>query len=264
MTGTLLRGSICGILLARAAGGILGEWWGWRAPYLLAAALTLLVAAVLARALPATFPPTRPPCRTLLAEPVRLLRREPGLRRSSTYQAAIFAAFSAVWTTVTLLLTGPVYGLGPPAVAGLALISVVTAYCTPHAGRQADRRGPEPVNIVCILTAIVSAAVLAAGAVGGALGLVAVVVGVLLLDVAMQSGMVANQVRIFALRTDARSRINTAYMTCAFLGGSAGSWLGARAYADIGWLAVCGLVALLGALALVGRVVGRGQTRFGE
>ncbi|GAB3974370.1 hypothetical protein GCM10029978_055830 [Actinoallomurus acanthiterrae] len=66
----------------------------------------------------------------------------------------------------------------------------------------------------------------------------------------MQSGMVANQARIFALRADARSRLNTAYMTCAYLGGSAGSWLGTRAYGHAGWPGVCALVAALTALAL--------------
>ncbi|MFD1048392.1 alpha/beta hydrolase, partial [Kibdelosporangium lantanae] len=50
----------------------------------------------------------------------------------------------------------------------------------------------------------------------------------LVLDTAVQSGQVANQARIFALRPDARSRINTAYMTCSFIGGTVGSWLGAH------------------------------------
>ncbi|MER5347318.1 hypothetical protein ABT030_44975 [Streptomyces mirabilis] len=40
-------------------------------------------------------------------------------------------------------------------------------------------------------------------------------------------------------------------MTCTFLGGSAGSWLGTRAYVQLGWGAVCGLIAL--AAYLVGR-----------
>jgi len=39
-------------------------------------------------------------------------------------------------------------------------------------------------------------------------------------------------------------------MTCAFLGGSMGSWLGARAYARFGWLGACALLTLLCALAL--------------
>jgi predicted MFS family arabinose efflux permease len=248
--GTLLSGSIGGMLLARTFAGTLGEWLGWRAPYLAAAVLVLILATVLAFAVPVTTPPSRQPYPALLGESLRLLRTEPDLRRSCFYQATIFAGFSAVWTCLALLLTGPAYGLGAQAVGMLALVGAATMLCTPLAGRLVDRRGPGPVNLVCMLGALAAAAILAAGALGGTLGLAALILGTLLLDVAMQSGMVANQARVFTLRPDARSRLNTAYMTCAYLGGSAGSWLGTRAYAQAGWQGVCALVAVLAALAL--------------
>jgi len=54
---------------------------------------------------------------------------------------------------------------------------------------------------------VVTAAVLAAGCLGGSAGLAALVLGTLALDVAMQSGMVANQVRIYALRPEVLSRL---------------------------------------------------------
>ncbi len=249
--GTLLSGSIGGMLLARTFSGTLGEWLGWRAPYLVAAVLVLLLATVLARTLPVTTPPSRRPYPALLAESLRLLRTEPDLRRSCFYQATAFAGFSAVWTCLALLLTGPAYDLGAQAVGMLALVGAATMFCTPFAGRLVDRKGSDPVNLVCMLGVLVSAAVLAEGARGGAPGLVALVLGTLLLDVAMQSGMVANQARVFALSPDARSRLNTAYMTCAYLGGSGGSWAGLRVYGRAGWRGVCALVAILAALALV-------------
>ena len=74
----------------------------------------------------------------------------------------------------------------------------------------------------------------------------------LLLDVAVQCGQVANQARIFGLPGAARARRNTAYMTCAFLGGSAGSWLGVRAYSEFGWPGIAGLTPLASATALPG------------
>ncbi|WP_244298526.1 MFS transporter [Micromonospora cremea] len=148
------------------------------------------------------------------------------------------------------MLTGPTYDLGAPAVGTLALVNAATMLCTPVAGRQVDRRGSDAVNLVCLLGIIASAAVLAFASLGGAGGLAALALGTLLLDVGMQCGMVANQVRIYALRPEARSRLNTAYMTCAYLGGSLGSWLGARAYAHFGWLGVCAVLALLAAIAL--------------
>jgi hypothetical protein len=106
---------------------------------------------------------------------------------------------------------------------------------------------------------VVAAVVLLAGGWGGMVGLGALIAGTLLLDVAMQCGMVANQARIFALRPDARIRLNTAYMTCAYLGGSAGSAFGVRAYGAVGWPGVCGLVAVLALLALFRHLLAHGR-----
>lgn len=62
----------------------------------------------------------------------------------------------------------------------------------------------------------------------------ALAVGVLLLDVAMQSGMTVNLTRIHTIRPDHHGRLNTAFMTCAFLGGSTGSWLGVHLHTELG------------------------------
>jgi predicted MFS family arabinose efflux permease len=250
VTGTLLSGLIGGILLARTFSGTLGQWLGWRAPYLTAAVLVLLLAVVLALVVPATTPPSQQRYPALLAASLHLLRTEPELRRSCFYQATVFAGFSAAWTSLALFVTGPKYGLGASAVGLIALVGAGSMFCTPVAGRIIDRHGSDSVNLICMLGTIAASAVLMSGTLGGTLGLVALTVGMLLLDVAMQCGQVANQARIFALRPEARSRLNTAYMTCAFLGGSAGSWLGVRAYTGLGWPGVCALVAVLAALAL--------------
>ncbi|MFD6431487.1 MFS transporter [Streptomyces venezuelae] len=254
VAGTLLSGSIGGMLLSRVFGGAVGEWLGWRAPYLMTSVIALLIACVLARALPRSTAPSRQRYPALLAASLRLLRTEPELRRSGFYQAMVFGGFSALWTGVALLLTGPEYGLGASAVGLLALVNAATMFCTPVAGRQVDRRGSDAVNLVCMVAVLVASAVLFAGGLGGAVGLVALAVGSLLLDVAMQSGTVANQVRIFGLSDEARARLNTAYMTCAYLGGSVGSWLSVHAYGAFGWSGVCGLVALMTTLALLRHV----------
>ncbi|MFF8730949.1 MFS transporter [Streptomyces sp. NPDC015171] len=259
VTGTLLSGLIGGILLARTFSGTLGEWLGWRAPYLVAAVLLLALAAVLARVVPDTTPSSRHRYPELISAPLRLLREEPDLRRSCLYQATVFAGFSAAWTALTLLVTGPTYGMGAQAVGVLGLVGAASMFCTPFAGRMADRRGPDAVSLWCLLGVIGSAAVLLPGGLGGTGGLVVLAAGMLLLDVAVQSGQVANQARNFALRPDARARVNTAYMTCAFLGGSAGSWLGVRAYGRLGWPGVAGLVALTALVALT-RHLTRGRT----
>ncbi|WP_405814013.1 MFS transporter [Streptomyces sp. NBC_01390] len=255
--GTLQAGLIGGILLARTFGGVLGEHLGWRAPYLIAAALTALLAVLLGPALPSAAPAVRDRYPTLLADALRPLRDERQLRRSVFFQVTVFGGFSAAWTALALLITGPRYDMGTQTVGLLALIGAGSMFCAPAAGRWVDRLGADRVNLWCILAALAAAAVLTTGLLGGAPGLVGLAVGLLLLDVAVQCGQVANQARIFALRPEARSRLNTGYMTCAFLGGSAGSWLGTRAYTALGWGAICALIAVTGIAALAAYAAGR-------
>ena len=250
VTGTILAGLLGGILLARTFGGTLGEHFGWREPYLVAAALILLLATVMVRVIPRTIPASSQPYPRLIAAAFALLRDEPDLRRSGLYQALTFGSFSAGWTSLALFLGGPVYSLGGQAVGLIALVGAASVLITPIAGRWIDRRGPDAISLLCFIGVIVSTAILAFGVLGGALGLAALTLGMLVLDVAVQCGQTANQARIFALRPDARSRINTAYMTCAFLGGSAGSWIGVKTYALWGWIGVCNAVALAAVVAL--------------
>lgn len=245
VSGVLLSGSTAGMLMSRAFGGMVGQSLGWRAPYLIAAALTVAMALMLAWALPVTIPTAQQTYRALLSEPLRLLRSQPILRRSCVNQAAAFAGFSAVWTCLAMLVTGPAYGLDARVVGLLALVNAATMVCTPVAGRLVDRYGPDAVNRVTLAGVAGSAVVLAVAACGGTSGLIWLTAGLLLLDVAMQSGMVANSVRIYAISSAAGSRLYSAYMTCAYLAGGAGSFLGTRLYGWLGWLGTCLLVAAL-------------------
>ena len=257
VTGTLLSGVLGGILLARTFGGTVGEWLGWRAPFLVSAVLALVLAGALAFFVPATTPSSRESYPRLLGSALRLLRTEAHLRRSSLYQAFMFAGFSASWTSLALLVTGPKYHLGPTAVGLIALVGAASMFCTPIAGRRVDRQGSDQVSLACFVLAIVAAGLMAVGQLGGVVGLVVMTAGLVLLDIATQCGQVANQSRIFARRPEMRSRMNTAYMTCVFLGGTVGSWLGVRAYTWLGWLGVCGLVAVFAVVVLVRHVFRR-------
>lgn len=261
-SGLLLSGGTGGMLLSRTFSGYLVHWWSWRAPYVLSAGLLLIFAAWLRRVLPQAPAVARPPSVAgLLVEPIRLLTRERDLRRSCLYQAAIFAGFSAAWTCVALLLTGPAYGYDARAVGLLALVNAATMLATPVAGRLTDRHGPDLANLVCAAAVVVAAALLAGGAGGHLVWLVA---GTLVLDVAMQSGMVANQVRVYAISDSARSRLNTAYMTCAYIGGAAGSWLGLRCYPMFGWPGVCVLVGVLALIPLTHVALARSRRSTGR
>jgi hypothetical protein len=96
--------------------------------------------------------------------------------------------------------------MGTQAVGLLALIGAGGTFSPPPAaGRWVDRLGADRVNLWCVLAALAAAALLTAGSLGGAVGLVALGVGLLLLDLAVQGGQVADQARSFALRPEARS-----------------------------------------------------------
>lgn len=133
----------------------------------------------------------------------------------------------------------------------VALVGAASVFAVPLAGRRVDRRGPDSVNVVCFAGVAVAGLVLLGGLAHGPAGLCALVAGMLLLDVSVQSSQIANQARIFALVPGSRSRLNSVYMTSVFLGGSVGSWIGARAYLTLGWTALCMLLVAAAAAALL-------------
>ena len=61
---------------------------------------------------------------------------------------------------------------------------------------------------------------------------------------------ITNQAVIYALRPDARSRINSAYMVCYFIGGALGSLAAGALYGSFGWAGVCLLGAGFGVATL--------------
>ena len=84
-----------------------------------------------------------------------------------------------------------------------------------------------------------------------------VVVAILLLDVAIQGISILNQTRMFAVSGEARSRLNTAFVTNNFLWGAGGSVLATVLWGAGGWTAVTLSGAGLAVVALVVWAFGR-------
>jgi len=77
------------------------------------------------------------------------------------------------------------------------------------------------------------------------------IVGILVMDLAVQSSQVANQTRVYALDPNARSRLNTVFMATMLAGGAAGAGIGGIAYASWGWTGTCSFGAIAASLALL-------------
>src|SRR6185437_16715674 len=89
------------------------------------------------------------------------------------------------------------------------------------------------------------------------LHIVALVLGVVVLDMGAQMTQVANQTRIFGLDQSARSRLNTVYMTVYFTGAAVGSALATIAWVHWQWNGVCILALVLIGLAGLRHAMGR-------
>ena len=245
--GIVTGGILIGILLARTVSGIISDLWGWQAVFSAAAGLMLVTGAALAWRLPRLEPVTDLSYARLLGSLWTLVRTHSILRQAIVVQALIFAAFIGFWSTLALAFDAAPYHFGATAVGLMALVGVAGALAASLAGRFADRRGPGV--IVSIGAGLVVAAFAILGLFQGSLA--AMIVAVLILDLAVQSSQVANQARIHALDPTARSRLNTIFMATMILGGACGSGLAGLAYSAWGWSGTCLFGAASAATALL-------------
>ncbi|MEA3115026.1 MAG: hypothetical protein QOG58_4825 [Caballeronia sp.] len=259
VVGTVMSGVLCGILLGRAVGGFAGDHWGWRATFWLGAAMSTVIWLVLLFKLPRSEPKTNHSYLGLMKSLVELWREEPSLRRATFIQAALFGSFIALWTILALRLH-EAFGFGADVAGLMGIVGAAGILIAPLAGRVADTRGPYAVIGLGCLIMLLSYAVL--GLWGSLVGLV---VGIILLDFGEQSALISNQHVVYALRPEARSRLNTLFMTGMFVGGAAGSWGASISWRLGGWHAACmvgGGLALLGfVLHFSGRLAAYGRAR---
>jgi len=250
VVGTVLSGLLLGILLARAVSGFVGDLFGWRAVYWMAAMALCTLAIALRYALPYDRPEGGLRYGELVRSIAHLALTQPVLREAAIIGGMLFGAFSSFWATLVFFLATPPWHYGPRVAGLFGIIGAAGVLFAPWAGRLTDRKGPAFTVALAIVTAIASYGVFyAAGC--SIWGLVA---GVVLLDLGVQAGHVANQTRIYALIPEARSRLNTVYMVTYFLGGAFGSALGAYGWSHWGWTGVC----VAGALQLVVALAVRG------
>ncbi|MYL98339.1 MFS transporter [Novosphingobium sp. FGD1] len=234
VVGTVMAGLLCGILLSRTVAGFVGGAFGWRAMFWLAVPMALLTAALMAAKLPRSRP-ERTGLRYggLLASLWELWREFPALRLAAYTQCCQFGVFSVFWTILALRLQEPRFGLGPEAAGLFGVLGAVGVLAAPIAGRLSDRGGPGKVVVFASVLTLASWLVF-----GFWQSIAGLVVGVLALDVAVQLSQISNQSIIYALRPEARSRINTVYMGMMFLAGGACSGAATAIWHAWGWSGV--------------------------
>lgn len=246
--GTVTSGVVLGILLARLVSGTLADLAGWRSVYFVSAALMASMALVLWRVLPTTaLPNVKTGYLALLRSMWQLLLTERTLRVRGTFALLIFAAFSVLWTAMVLPLSAPDLALSPTQIGLFGLAGVAGALAASRAGRLADQGKGNRTTGVAL--ALLTLSWLPSAFVHHSL--LALILGVVLLDFAVQAVHVTNQSLIFAARPDAQSRLVGVYMCFYSLGSGLGAIAATYTYAQAGWLGVCLLGAAISATGLL-------------
>jgi predicted MFS family arabinose efflux permease len=247
VVGTVMSGLLLGILLARTVAGYLAEAGGWRTIYWVAAGALVAQAVLLRCTLPRYREPVRLGYPALLGSVLRLMATEQVLRLRSLYGALSFGCFSVLWTSLAFLLAGSPYHYSTGTIGLFGLAGAAGAATASVAGRLADR------GLVRLSTGG-SAALLAAGWAALWLGrhsLAALLAGIVVVDIGAQGMHITNQSEVYRLRPEARSRLNSGYMTSYFIGGAIGSAGSAGLYGMAGWWGVSALGSGFAALTVL-------------
>ena len=247
VVGNIMSGLLLGILLARPLASVVAGEFGWRAVYLMAAALMLVITLVIATTIPRHTPSHSASYGQLLASLVHLLRRYPTLRHRALYQGLMFASFSLFWTVAPLELARHL-GLSQQDIALFALAGAIGAVAAPIAGRLADAGHTWRASLVALILAPLA---FAPNLLNAGLGWIGLIATAIVLDFAVQMSMVLGQRTIYVLEPQSRARLNALYMTSIFVGGAIGSALASPVYERFGWSGTALLAAGLPLLALL-------------
>jgi predicted MFS family arabinose efflux permease len=245
--GRLMTGLLMGLLLSRSVSGIIAQAAGWRTVYVAAGVALALMAIMLFRVLPNEPVRTPVPYHRLLAGTLGMFVTLPMLRRRSLYGLLIFAAFSALWTTLAFHLSAAPFHYDNLVIGLFGLFGAAGVLAANVAGRNADKQRSHLTTIVGGALILLSFVVLYFGR----NVVVLLALGIIMLDAGMQGLQITNQSIIYSLAPDARSRINSAYMVCGFIGAALGSLAAGQCYAHAGWRGDCLLGGGIGLVILV-------------
>lgn len=243
VVGTVASGVLTGILVSRTISGLLADAFGWRAIYVVAAVVTFIMAVILWRNLPPV--PSRPavPYGKLIGSVFAAVHENRTVQITLILGSTVFAVFTMFWTGLTFLLSSPPFSYSATQIGLVGLVGLAGALAAQRAGQLHDRGWSVAATGAALALALISLVI----SLFGAASIILVLIAVVLIDVAIQAVNVLNQARLFAVNSNARSRLNTAFVTSNFIGGAIGSILAGVLWQRGGWLAL-----MLGGTVLIG------------
>lgn len=233
--GLVMGGLLTGILLSRTLSGFMAEYFGWKSVYVLGAGLMLLMGFLVWKIIPSENPSFSGNYKKLMKSLLNLFRQQSVIRESAWIGACLFGALSVFWSTMAFFLEGEPYSYSLAVIGLFGIIGTGGALVSPYIGKVTDKSGPFKPMRWGIVLMIIGWMVLFEGR----WSIWMIILGIILIDVGMQSAHIPNLARNYALLPEARTRLNTLYMTSFFIGGTLGSSIGSVAWNLGEWTGVC-------------------------
>lgn len=247
IVGTLMSGMLLGILLGRAFAGLVSSMTDWHYVYWIAASIMTIVTLLLYLSLPSYKNTININYFQLLFSIGSLYQQEPVLRIRSLLAIISFALFSLLWTPLAFVLSNTPYHYSDFIIGLFGLAGAAGALGSPIVGRLSDKGKGFLATTIGLILLLASWLPLSLAE----YSLLALILGVILLDFAVQVTHVSNMNAIYQIRPEARSRMNTGYMVSYFIGGMLGSIASTYLYSNYGWLAIIITGTILGSLGLL-------------
>ena len=247
VVGTIMSGLLLGILLARTVAGLLASLGGWRTVYWVASVLMVVMALALWRGLPKVKQENHLNYPQLLASVFSLFTQDKLLRTRALLGCFTFANFSILWTSMAFLLAAPPFNYSEGVIGLFGLAGAAGALGARPAGGLADKGKSHLTTSAGLVLLLLSWAAIWYGHVS----VLALIVGILVLDLTVQGVHITNQTVIYRVKPEARNRLTAGYMTSYFIGGAAGSLISASAWQHAGWSGVCAIGAIVATINLL-------------
>lgn len=245
--GIVISGLLTGILASRVVSGFIGELFGWREMYFIAAGMMLVCAIIVLKVLPDIQPNFKGKYSGLMKSLLTLLKEFPQLGIYSVRAALNFGSFLAMWSCLAFKMGQAPFFANSNVIGLLGLCGIAGALTASFVGKYVKRVGVRRFNFIGCGLILLAWLLLFTGE-NIHIGIIA---GIIIIDIGMQCIQLSNQTSVFYLCPQASNRINTIFMTTYFIGGSLGTFLAGTFWHWYGWHGVILIGAILTGTSLL-------------
>ena len=247
IVGTLMSGMLLGILLGRTFAGAISTIADWHYVYWIATSIMGIVTLLLWISLPTYRNTININYFQLLWSIGSLYKQEPILRIRSLLAVISFALFSLLWTPLAFLLSNDPYHYSDFIIGLFGIAGAAGALGSPIVGKLSDKGKGWLATTIGLCLLLLSWLPLSFAQ----CSIIALILGVVILDFSVQVTHVSNMSAIYQIRPEARSRMNTGYMVCYFIGGMLGSVGSTYLFSHYGWIAIVVSGTILGLMGII-------------